>query len=170
MKTLSKGFTLIELILVVLLISIIVGLTLASYNSLTEERKLTKETEKFHDILELAKKKASTAENTESCSNYSGYSVEIVNSYTYTLNILCSPVSTVQTYSIGQELSVGSTLTTISILKTSGQSKVEFKPLTGGTTQLTEIVFTLQNPIIGKCIPLRIAPNAVINKDPEVAC
>ena len=54
----SKGFTLIELIVVMGILSIFSGIFLARYNENASQLKLKNEAKKLIDVLELAKKKA----------------------------------------------------------------------------------------------------------------
>ncbi len=170
----KDGFTLIELIVVVLIMAIVTGMTLAVFSNFTEDRKLTKEVEKLRDVLELAKKKATDSEIVGDCKKFSGYRVS-VGSSSYTLNILCSPVpptlvsNLVQTFTIGQETTGTSNSLLIQI---PGVSDIDFKPLSEGTniTSGSETDFIFKNLIINKCIWLRISSNGVINKDDEVTC
>ena len=56
----SKGFTLIEIIIVITILVLFSGLSIASYNNYTEQQKLETDTKKIVDVLELTRKKANT--------------------------------------------------------------------------------------------------------------
>lgn len=164
MNKLTKGFTLIELMVVILIMVIVVGMTLAVFSNFTEDRKLTKEVEKLHDVFELAKKKATASEIVGDCENFAGYRVS-VSTNSYILSILCSPTpptvisNPIQTYTLGQ----------VQILN-SDYPDVDFKPLSAGTNLGSEAVFMFKNFIISKCISLHVSPNGVVNKVVESAC
>ena len=57
-------FTLIELLIVISVILLFSGLSLAAYNNFNEEKKLEAETRKFVEVLELAKKKVISGDKT----------------------------------------------------------------------------------------------------------
>lgn len=63
----KKGFTLIEIIVVSLVISVFFALTVANYRFFNETKILEAETKKFAETLELAKKRTLSAEKKISC-------------------------------------------------------------------------------------------------------
>lgn len=90
---LSFSFTLIELLIVVTIIFIFSGLSLAYYNNFTQEQLLKNEAKKFVDVLEITRKKTATGDlsniSKEMCSDFNGYKEEI-NNQNYTLYICCN--------------------------------------------------------------------------------
>ena len=70
------GFTLIELLVVISISLISLGLSLPRYNDSASQLKLKNEGKKLVDVLELAKKKALSADLFDkNCANFSGYRV-----------------------------------------------------------------------------------------------
>lgn len=115
----KKSFTLIELIIVVGIITIFTGISLASYNTFNDQAKLKTETQKFADILELAKKKAASSDSPVAC-QLTSYKVIAGASSSYTFQRCCvtSGCSTLSTYNI-------------SPLIFATNKTVDFTPLTG---------------------------------------
>lgn len=62
-----KGFTLVEIIIVSLVISLFCGLAIANYRFFNETKILEAETKKFAETLELAKKRTLSAEKKVPC-------------------------------------------------------------------------------------------------------
>ncbi len=89
----NNSFTLIELVVVIGIITLIMGISLAYYNNFNEETKFRTEMRKLWDVLELAKKKAITGDEPSGCVGFSGYKVNFTNS-TYQLQACCGTVCT----------------------------------------------------------------------------
>jgi len=58
----KKSFTLIELLIVVTVIGLFSGLSIAYYNNFTNEKKLEAGADQVYNVLELAKKKTSSGD------------------------------------------------------------------------------------------------------------
>src|SRR3990167_11393660 len=58
----EKGFSLIELIIVISIIIIFSGFSLAAYNNFNEDRRLDEEASKLVDVFNLAAKKSAAGE------------------------------------------------------------------------------------------------------------
>lgn len=149
----SSGFTLIELLIVITIIIIFAGVSLAYYNNFIEEKKLETETQKLVDILELAKKKAAAADiGNYRCNPFFGYRVSITPS-SYRL-ILCCALNCDTNYSIqNYNLEPNITIST-------GVGPVQFKPLSAGVISSTTI--KLKNLSINKCQQIIINSAGVI--------
>lgn len=151
------SFTLIELLIVISVIFLISGISLAFYNQFNEQKKLEIETEKLVDVLELAKKKTSSAEiGNYTCTNFSGYQVNIT-ALSYKLILCCSADCSVnyliQSYNL-----------TNNIIIIDGLGSVQFKPLTAGVVGTNTII--LKNSTINKCQQISISSAGVISSEP----
>ncbi len=120
----KKGFTLIEIIVVIAVISLITGMSLAYYNTFNEQQKLRSEAKKIIDVIELAKHKASSGDSPASCTTgFTGYRADI-GAASYFISACCAgtcdTANPVQTYPFSSN----------SITATNGY--IQFKQLTGG--------------------------------------
>jgi prepilin-type N-terminal cleavage/methylation domain-containing protein len=116
-STSSKGFTLVELIVVVSIIMIFSGMSFAYYNSFTSSKKVEKEAQQLLDILQSARQRAITGENASEGGTYicsmanpfAGYRVDIISGGTsYTLSVLCGAIPhTLSTLRVDHSLTVG---------------------------------------------------------------
>jgi len=88
-ETIEKAFTLIELLIVISVILLFSGLSLAAYNDFNEAKKLEAETKKFVEVLELAKKKIMSGDKPSTCSLLQSYKVSYGGSV-YQLFAQCS--------------------------------------------------------------------------------
>jgi len=97
----KSGFTLIEVLIVLLFISLFAGMGLARFNDYSDTQKMENNVSKLIDVFELAKKNSATAffpTNPSSCEGiFQGYSVYITNSG-YSMRILCDTTTTFQNY------------------------------------------------------------------------
>lgn len=59
----QKGFTLIEIIISISIITLLSGMAIVQYDNLSEQKKLDYETKRFVDALELAKVKANSSDS-----------------------------------------------------------------------------------------------------------
>ena len=143
----SKGFTLIELIVVMGILSIFSGIFLARYNENASQLKLKNEAKKLIDVLELAKKKALTADLFDkNCTDFTGYRV-IISSGSYSLSFGCASVySVVQNYNL---------LTNITA--TVGTGNYNFSPLMINPNFISNTI-RLKNSAISKCIDILVSP------------
>lgn len=150
------GYTMIELLIVVIIISIITAITIGFYNNFTEDKKLIGESEKLKDVLELAKKKASSAELGVSCSPYNGYGLSFSGT-SYVLSILCPLPTPIYTYP--------DIPATISVSGYTGS--VNFLPLGAGTNLSSTKTITFKNVLINRCISVDIEQSGAITRDAE---
>ena len=147
----NKGFTLIELLVVTAIILLFSGINLARYNDYTQELKLKNEAKKLVDVLELAKKKALSADLFDkNCTNFSGYQVTISSS-SYLLSFGCAAIySTVQNYNL-----------TTNIRVTTGTGNYSFSPLMINPSFISNTI-RLRNSSISKCVNISISAIGVV--------
>lgn len=152
----NAGFTLIELVVVISIIALMTGLSIATYNNFNLEQKLTTDAKKLVDTLDLARKRtlsADLAQNT--CDNFNGYSVTVAAN-AVTTSICCSGSCTaVNSYSFQQGIDAATT------------ASFAFKALTANTTASA---IKLRNTSLGKCIPINITANGIITESPKCTC
>ncbi|MEK7522345.1 MAG: prepilin-type N-terminal cleavage/methylation domain-containing protein [Patescibacteria group bacterium] len=150
----SSGFTLIEILVVTTITLIFLGVGLVQYNTNTERFKLKNEGKKLVDVLELAKKKALSADlQDKNCSNFTGYRVTI-SSNAYSFKFCCASTCTVvQSYNI-----------TTSIAITAGAGDYDFSPLMTRPIFVSDTI-SLKNSSINKTINISISPIGVIELD-----
>ncbi|EKE14299.1 MAG: hypothetical protein ACD_12C00582G0001 [uncultured bacterium] len=163
----KKSFTLIELLVVMTITVIFVGVSLAGYNTFTEEVKLKNEAKKLIDVLELAKKKASSGDLGKLTCNggFLGYEVYILaNNYTLNLRCAAAPISQlIATYNFPN-----SNISTLS-----GTGLFRFKQLTLGLEYKTNEAavpsapptIQIKNSIISKCVNVTISTIGIVELD-----
>ncbi len=152
MKRNLHAFTLIEILIIISIVVLLIGLSLATYNNFTQEKNLDKEVNRLVDILSLARTKAQVSEVNPACpvgEEFVGFGVE-VNASNYSLKQNCSvTVTNIQTYSFPAN-----------IRKISGMSQVNFYPLSAGATNGT---INIQNNTIIKCLQITVSSTGVIS-------
>lgn len=149
-----KGYTLIELLVVTVIFILFSGLSLARYNEYSGQVKLKNEARKLTDVLELAKKKSSTADlYDKSCTDFTGYKVALsLNSYS--LSFGCSAVySVIQTYNLPTNITI-----------TSVAADYVFAPLLSNTVFTVNNIF-LRNSSINKYVRINISPVGIVYMD-----
>lgn len=124
----KKGFTLIELLVVISIMIIFIGATITQYNTFTQQSKLKNEARKLVDVLELAKKKASSGDlSSKTCDGvFQGYEVNIQPTY-YSLNLRCT-IASIST----SQLIATYNFPNLNISAQSGTGLFRFKQLAGG--------------------------------------
>jgi len=154
----SNGFTLIELIVVISIIILISGLTLAYYNNFTEQQKLDGETNKIVSIIELAKRMAfvSDLQNID-CQGFSGYTVSFAAS-SYSMKLVCTPVC------VETRCSRTFALSSSNFTLTSDSPTLTFKPMYSGIEPATGINITLTDSLLNKCKKINVSSNGIVSK------
>jgi len=87
-----KSFTLIELIIVVAIIALFSGITMAYFNNFTREKQLSNNTKKLIDVVDLARKKTNSGDNSMCLGadgTSDGFSVVITGANSYKLEPVC---------------------------------------------------------------------------------
>ncbi len=157
----KKGFTLIELIIVVATVLLFSGLLLTQYGNFIEQARLKNEANKLKDILELAKKKTTEKEIIGTCiSGFDGYLVNIASNG-YVLSFCCGGVCDEDNPI--HSLNLTSQTNTISV--ESGTGAIQFIPSPQGTSLTNDAIITLKNSAISnanKCITLNITKIGII--------
>jgi prepilin-type N-terminal cleavage/methylation domain-containing protein len=150
----SKSFTLIELIIVIGIISIFAGVSLAYYNSQNETQKLKTDAQKFVDVFDLTRKRAMSSEKTEDCT-LDNFSISFVSpSYTVTRNQTgdtCANLT--QNYSVSPYS-----------LTVSGTNPIVILPLNGILSGDTTITI---NNLNNKCIDINITSSGATVDTPR---
>ena len=155
-----KGFTLIEIIVVIAIVSILMSVGLAYYNKSNEEKELRSDTEKLSDILHLARQKAISGDQKDlpACTDFNGYQVEIIDSGSYRLVLCCNDACTgadreeIQSYSLQSSITLDPSSSTI-----------KFKKLTGETLSALDV--KVSNSVISECLLLNIQLSGLIKLD-----
>ncbi|EKD96192.1 MAG: hypothetical protein ACD_24C00151G0002 [uncultured bacterium] len=159
-NTAQKGFSLIEIIIVVTMISLFSGLSIAGYHSFNEEKKLTAEVNKLVEAIELAKKRTIAGEkrcNTQG-SNSSGfwYMVKLTNT-SYSIR----PFGT---SSIDCSVDFTYTLTSNFTLTYSNAEIVFYLPVVQPINRVSSsTAITITNTTIGKSKQILIQLSGVIS-------
>lgn len=102
----NKAFTIIELLIIIINLSFLVGLSIVNYNNFTQQQKLKKEAIRLKGVIELARKKAISSDIFDPyCPNYQGYKIQI-NSNSYNLIFICDNPKTLQTYNLENNINI----------------------------------------------------------------
>lgn len=150
----SRGYTLIEIIVILVIIGIMSGFGMAKYNTYTQQLVLKNQAKEIANVVELAKKKAISADLYQDCSNFQGYQVAI-NSNNFLLNFNCG----------GTYITVQSYQMTSSVTITAGTGNFNFPPL-GNGTNLTINSLRLKNSKLDppkQCMDISISPIGVVD-------
>lgn len=162
------GFTMIEFLVIIGLISIITTVTLASYVSFTESSKLKNEVQKFKTIVSLTREKVLTGDIGSNCLNCSliNYTVD-VNATTQIYTVAGSRLNdSSETETFNQVAhSVESVNRNITFLTT---ATITFLPLTAAPATTQNIVF--KNVVNATCSTVTIATSGLISSSSPVAC
>jgi len=144
----KKSFTLIELLIVVTVIGLFSGLSIAYYNNFTNEKKLEAGADQVYNVLELAKKKTSSGDlSGETCNNdvFDGYEVKSsADGSSYSLSLCCdgSCNTLIQTYDLKDQIVFDPT-----------PLSIQFNTLTAPVTAQT---FTIKSSSLNKYIDIDI--------------
>ncbi|NMB83757.1 hypothetical protein GYA28_00530 [Candidatus Roizmanbacteria bacterium] len=156
----NDSFTLIEIVLVIFIITLFSGMSLAYYNNYTEEQKLKAETEKIIDVLELVKKKAVSGDlSGQNCTNFLGYQVAFTSNQ-YSFKLMCEPDCGGTDCDLYENYF--SLPTSLSL--TSDNGSILFKPLSNGVNISSVNNITVTNNRLSKCKKISVAPNGLIDR------
>lgn len=150
----NKGFTLIEIMVVVVISLLFLGASLPSYNDYASQLKLRTEAKKLMDVLELAKKKALSSDLFDkNCNNFTGYETSI-SSGDFSLKFCClSSCSSIQDYTFSSNMTV-----------VSGTGDYDFPPLMKNLNFPSNTI-RIKSSTIDKCIDISISPLGIIEMD-----
>lgn len=127
----SFGYTLIELVVVIAIIGLLVGGSIAGYNTLNKRQTTTNAGRELISVMRTAQERAVSGKKPTVCDQLVGYSVSgVSNGTSYALNSVCivggaTVSSLVQTY----QLPTG--------VKFSGAFSTQFNVQTGGASGTT---------------------------------
>lgn len=98
----NKGFTLVETLIVVGIITVILGITDFSYRNYSQHKRFERDVEAFVSVVTLAREKSVARDiGTYTCPTFGGYQVVLGAMATgYRLDIRCAVVETVQMYAL----------------------------------------------------------------------
>ena len=147
----NKGYTLVEIIVVIGIIGVLSGIGIAKFNTYNQQLILKNQAKKIVEVIELAKKKAVSGNLYQSCSDFQGYRV-VINASSFVLNFNCGGV-----YETIQDYLMTSNVTTII-----GTGNLDFLPL-GVGTNLTINLLRLRNSKIDQCIDISISSIGIVN-------
>ena len=160
-----SAFTLIELLVVVSVMLIFIGSVLAQYNIFTQQTKLKNDAKKLLDVIELAKKKALSADllitpgvPPTTCSLFTGYRLTLsANNYSllYCCNSICT--TNINTY----------TFNNTNITISSGTGNYDFPPLMNNPTFISNTI-QLKNSTIDKCVNISISAIGIVELDEKL--
>lgn len=185
----SSGFTFIELIVVIVIIGIFAGVAIPNYGNFVSQNQLDKETKKVLEILDIAKKKALSAEKTDKCSgDVLGYKVNKSSPTQLQIKIFCSSYSDPSYDHIVDTYLLGSNNVSIASFNVGSPSRsidyVVFKPLTVGvnipnsaggndvplSSETVTITIKSINLSMNNCIPITISPAGLIEEGAKITC
>lgn len=154
----KKGFSFIELVIIISIILLISATSIAYYLNNNQQIKLKTEAKKLIDILSLAKKKAQVSELIPTpgnpptyCSDFNGYGVEL-KSNLYNLKYYCNNTDIIiNTYKFPSN-----------IFYIGVDYNFNFTPL-DLNTDITVNTITLKNNNINQCINIEITSNGIIS-------
>jgi len=158
----QKGFTFIELLVVIGITIFISGFIIASYNSSAPKKNVDREVKKLVAVLEIARKSASAGalSSNPSCAAYSGFRVSVpqLSAKSYQLELCCddkcaSP-TTVQTQTFSDS----------NISFTSAPQSVLFAPLNAGVTiNPAGARYSLKQNQTGECRSVEVSQGGIVD-------
>lgn len=159
----KKGFTLIEILVVSVIILTFSGTILAQYNQQTQQLKLKNEAKKMIDVMELAKKKAVTSDLIPTpnvtpptfCTNFTGYQFILNSNSNYGLRYCCneSCSTSLNNYNLDSKIIITNPVAIPNSLIFTPLMKIFNRTFTS---------VTLKNTVINKCLDINISPIGII--------
>lgn len=158
-NSLNSSFTLIELLITVTIIFTFSGLSIASYNSFTQNQQLKNEAKKFTDVLELARKKSIAGDlSNRNCDNFNGYQIKTFANNNqnpdYQLSLCCDTTCSssiiIQSYTIPNEI------------KFQSEDTFSFLPISAKLNPPNDLTLTIKNQSVNKCLQITINKFGVI--------
>jgi prepilin-type N-terminal cleavage/methylation domain-containing protein len=150
------GFSLIELLVVVAIMAVILGSSIAGYNQFNETQKLKQAALTLKNNLRYAQEKAlssSKPEGITDCGTFVGYRMTVTGAgaLSYSMNAVCNNGSEITgptgIYNLPQNVSFGNS------------AQILFQPLTKGVSGATGVVLKLDSA----SVMVNVAPNGEIS-------
>ncbi len=137
MKKNCPGYTLIELLIVITLITLLFTLGMAQYNQFNRRQILTKAKDELISNLRLAQGKSLAGEKPNACGDeiLTGHKLKFVNNQNYKIVAVCDGEVDLKT-----EISLSTGVT-----KQSGPNEVFFKGLSQGTDIVNQVEIVLED-------------------------
>lgn len=135
----NKGFTFIELLIVLTVVSVLTAISLAYYNNNNQTIILKSEADKIIDVFSLTRQKAMSSEKPTNC-NLVSYSIQFnANTYTVNRNIsgppACVSPDFTYTYTLKSPVANSTPGNTVTLTPLTGSASPEFTiQLKYGTT------------------------------------
>jgi len=149
-----KAFTLIEIIIIVAIVSLFFGASMAYYVRFTEQKKLESAVGKLDDVLHLMQNKAIAGDISVTCTDFSGYRILFSGNDQYAAYICCndscSTPTLIQSYTLESPLIF------------SDSSPIYFKKLTGNIGSSGDVTIDITNSTISKCSRIRIKTSGLM--------
>ncbi len=122
MKIYTNGFTLIELIIVVSILLLMMGGSLATFNSFNDQKNIEAEGKKFASTVDLLKKKAISGDTSDCSAGMETTDYRITyNQNSYSIQVQCDTViTTLQTFTLPLNFSFTTSDTIIFVSQGSG--------------------------------------------------
>jgi len=152
----NSGFTIIELLVVISIMVLFIGATLAQYNNYTQQLKLKNEAKKLVDVIELAKKKALTSDlQDKNCISFTGYRIT-TSAGAYSLLFGCNAVYTlIQNYNLSTNITITA----------SGRGNFDFPPLMQNINFNINSIQIKNTGINGnnQCVTISVSPIGIVD-------
>ena len=143
-----NGFTLIEIIITISIISLLFSAMIAYYNQANEQKKLTTAIQKLDDVLHLVQKKATVGEIIEQdCTNFTGYQIEFTE-HGYAAYFCCNDICNDSNHS-DHLISTYTLDSSLTFALVPAVSSIHFLPLTGRIDGNDDITIKISN--LSKC-------------------
>ncbi|HLL60098.1 MAG TPA: hypothetical protein VK338_00100 [Candidatus Nitrosocosmicus sp.] len=151
------GFTIIELLIIIGVITLFSGMSLAFYHNFNEQKKLEADVRNLKSIIELTHKKAMSGDKSP-CSDQTqplqAYSIQYTSIY-YTINNGCANPTEIARYSLADN----------NTLLSSGT--IQFKISEPGIIGDKQ-TFIIKNNAINKCNQISLDISGIINEENRV--
>lgn len=169
----KKGFSLIELIVVLSLMLLVFSITIVNYSRTNMEVTLEKEAKKFSDVLYIAKDKANSGD-TQFCNYAQGAAGTAAPQFSYRLRIVAgTPVNYI--LEISCVAGIWRTISTSTIdanINVTGDSAITFLSFNRGVTpaQNHSILMRHVGLSTNDCVPISVNPLGVIEMGARTSC
>lgn len=110
MISMKSGFTLLEMLLVLMIITLFTGLSYASYRNFLFKARLDKNVQEIVDQVSLARNRvlAKDLSPVASCATFEGYVIRVLTLSTYSVSIRCSGLDTlIRSYTLDKTSFIG---------------------------------------------------------------